>query len=262
METSFLSLGRTTDVVSLAVWLGCVLGGLFLFGNLVKPPQTNPSTGAVEDKVPPSGGLPAALLALFGGVLARLFIWVLLRPIEQQSLAGGSTAVGYLFFLFPTILDHLFTSEGGRVLTTPDGLLMMATILGSFIGMMDGLWRIHDWKGLGWLTFPLDVTWGLAGQNYALLLHLINFSWGDHTKEMGRAAHRYESGFRFGSNYAFTEGAVMSNLDVAPGKDPYKHEIVHVWQNRLFGPFYTLTYIGWLVVWVIPGAIAGLIAKD
>jgi hypothetical protein len=53
----------------------------------------------------------------------------------------------------------------------------------------------------------------------------------------------------------------MSNLSDAPGVDRYPHEMMHVWQNRLFGPFYTLTYIGWMVIWFIPGAIAGLIAK-
>ena len=253
----FLDFGRTTDLVSFFVWLACAVGGLFLFGNLVKFPD--PVSGT--DKVPPSRGLPAALLALAGGIIARLFLWMLLRPIDPQSLERGSTAVGYLFFLPLTILEQLLTSEGGRALTTPDGLLMMATIVGSFIGMMDGLWRIHDWKGLGWLTFPIDMAWGLAGHFLGMLLHLVNFSWGDHAKERGTGAHRYSSGFRLKGTFAFTQGSVMSNLSDTPGKDLYRHEASHVLHNRLFGPFYTLTYIGWMLTWVIPGAIAGLLAK-
>src|SRR4051794_9838965 len=42
----------------------------------------------------------------------------------------------------------------------------------------------------------------------------------------------------------------------------FDHEDTHVWQNRLVGPFYTLSYIGWMVLLLIPGFIAGLIAKQ
>jgi len=53
----------------------------------------------------------------------------------------------------------------------------------------------------------------------------------------------------------------MSNLQDGPGQDLYRHEKTHVWQNRAFGPLYTLTYVGWMVVWVVPAIIAGVIIK-
>ena len=53
----------------------------------------------------------------------------------------------------------------------------------------------------------------------------------------------------------------MSNLQDGPGQDLYRHEKTHVWQNRAFGPLCTLTYVGWMVVWVIPAVIAGVILK-
>jgi hypothetical protein len=61
------------------------------------------------------------------------------------------------------------------------------------------------------------------------------------------------------STYAFTQGSVMSNLPNGPGDNLYSHEYTHVWQNRCFGPMYTLTYLAWMLVWLIPGLIAGAI---
>ena len=51
----------------------------------------------------------------------------------------------------------------------------------------------------------------------------------------------------------------MSNLSTGPPDNLYRHERTHVWQNRIFGPFYTLSYLGWMAVWVLPGLIAGSI---
>lgn len=254
MNVAFLDFSRCLDIVSVVVWGSCVLLG-FIFGWVVK--VKNESSGNDERSV--LGGVEAALLALFAGVIARLFIWSLLRPLSD--LSGGSIVVGHLFFLFTSVVDNFIAIGRSRVLTTPECLLLLATIVGAFVGMMDGIWRIHNWKGLGWLSFPLDMTWGLAGLNYGLLLHLVNFAWGDHATETRKNGHRYQSGFRIKSTYAFTQGSVMSNLSDAPGTDLFSHEMLHVWQNRAFGPFFTLNYIGWMLFWLIPGLIAGLVRK-
>jgi hypothetical protein len=126
--------------------------------------------------------------------------------------------------------------------------------------MMGGIYSIYDWTGLGWISFPLDVTWALAGNTVGALLHLVNIGWGDHGSEVRENVHRYARGFglRYSPRYAFTQGCVMSNLADPPGADLYRHERTHVWQNRAFGPLYTLTYVGWMLVWVIPSVIAGI----
>src|SRR5262249_41882658 len=100
---------------------------------------------------------------------------------------------------------------------------------------------------------------GLAGITNACLLHLINFAWGSHAAEPRSGAHRYARGFGVKPGFAFTQGSVMSNLSNGPPDDLYRHERTHVWQNRIFGPFYTLSYLGWMAVWVMPGLIAGSI---
>ena len=48
----------------------------------------------------------------------------------------------------------------GRVRNSP---ISEATVVGSFVGLMDGLGQVHAWRGAGALTFVLDTTWGLAG---------------------------------------------------------------------------------------------------
>jgi len=134
-------------------------------------------------------------------------------------------------------------------------------VVGGFSGAMNGLWRIYAWDGLGWVACPLDMTWGLAGNTIGCLLHAINFAWGNHGDEDRTNAHRYASGFGMKTDYAFTQGAVMSNLSYGPGQDLYNHEMTHVWQNRAFGPMYTLTYLGWMVVWLVPSLVAAAIVQ-
>jgi hypothetical protein len=40
------------------------------------------------------------------------------------------------------------------------------------------------------------------------------------------------------------------------------HENTHIWQNRLFGPIYTLSYIAWLILLFIPGLLWGVISGE
>jgi hypothetical protein len=205
-------------------------------------------------------GLEAAILAVLGGLFARMFIALLLSA--AKDLAGAQMAVGWGFFLFPGAVDMIAKLATRHVITTPEFLLTLAMVVGAFTGMMNGLWQIHNWKGLGWLAFPLDVTWGLAGATTGALLHVINFAWAGHAGETRYDAHRYNSGMRFKGTFALTQGPVMSNLPDAPGVPLYHHERTHVWQNRCFGPLFTLTYLGWMVLWFVPGAIAAIVTKD
>ena len=202
-------------------------------------------------------GLEAAILAPLGGLLARAFISLLMGAANDS--AGAGVAVGWGFFLVPGIVGTIpFLTNSHPLLTDVESLLMFATVVGGMAGAVNGLWRIYDWEGLGWISFPLDVTWALAGNTLGCLLHVINFAWGDHGDEPRPNAHRYASGFRLQSGFAFTQGAVMSDLSDKPGADLYRHEMTHVWQDRAFGPMYTLTYLGWMAFWVVPSIIVGV----
>ncbi len=197
----------------------------------------------------------AAILAFVGGFLARTFVSLLLSAGKDSPAAG--LAVGWGFFLWPGLVDTILAPFSIRALTKPDVLLWIAAVVGAFTGMMDGVWRIHPWTSLGILSFPLDVTWGLAGSTNGCLLHLVNFAWADHSNEARAAAHRYARGFAFKSGFALTQGNVMSSLSRPYGAPLYHHERTHVWQNRIFGPLFTLTYLGWMALMALPGLIAG-----
>jgi hypothetical protein len=207
-----------------------------------------------------TGGLgravEAAILAPLGGLLARTFVGLLLSAGNDSPSAA--LAVGWGFFLWPGAIDTLFLLfHTGPIFTAPV-LLWAAAAVGSFVGLMDGLRRIHRWRGTGVVGFFLDATWGLAGSTNGCLLHLLNFAWADAKDDPRRGAHRYLNGFRVKSGYAITLGSVMSNLP-AHADSLVSHELLHVWQNRLFGPFYTLTYLAWMAVTALPAVVVGLV---
>ena len=198
----------------------------------------------------------AAILAPLGGFLARTFIGLLLTAANDSPAAA--LAVGWAFFLWPGALDSLLILLHTEPVFTPPVLLWTAAAVGSLVGMMDGIRRIHRWRGSGALGFLLDVTWGLAGSTNGCLLHLLNFAWARPQDNPRGGAHRYLNGFCVKAGYAITLGTVMSNLP-AHADHLLPHELLHVLQNRLFGPFYTLTYLAWMAVMLPPAVAAGLL---
>ena len=53
----------------------------------------------------------------------------------------------------------------------------------------------------------------------------------------------------------------MSNLKRDSSDNLWHHENTHVWQNRGFGPLFTLTYVGWMVILFIPSLIVAAISR-
>jgi hypothetical protein len=211
-------------------------------------------------------GFEGAVLAVAGGLLARAFVSILL------GLGGDSPAVrlvvGWALFLIPGAIDTIPTLLGDPLFGT-GFYLWLATGVGAFSGLMDGIWRIYRWSGTGVFAFVADHTWGLAGTTTGSFFHLVNLvltdhAWGAHEERAG--AHRYLGGFRFKRGYACTQGAVMSNMRIAydggnvvdyhPLTDLFRHERIHVMQNRIFGPLFTLLYLGWMPLLLPAGLIA------
>jgi len=204
------------------------------------------------------------ILTLLGGFISRTLISILLSAAQDSP--GASLLLGWGFFFPIGVIDtiiYLFAQH--PVLTSPDALLWIAAVIGGLSAMWAGIWRIYDWAALGIPAFLLDNTWGLSGTTDGVLLHLINFAWGDHADESfdrRQNNHRYKSGFRIKSAFAFTQGAVMSNLHYDSSNDLWHHENTHVWQNRGFGPLFTLTYVGWMVILFIPSLIVAAATRS
>lgn len=213
--------------------------------------------------------LEALLLGFIGANVARLFIGLLLLATGETPAAQA--VIGLLFFIVPGVID-LFALPFGDPVIGSEGLLWIALVVGGATGAYDGIFAIHRWKGLGVLSFLLDVTWGLAGSTVAVLMHLVNTGWGRHaddpaghawsdSSETRQYAHRYTSGFRLKPTFAFTQGAVMSNMGGHGVTSAlHRHESIHVWQNRLMGPFFWFSYLGWMAMLLIPALIAGLVS--
>jgi hypothetical protein len=236
------------------LFLGIFAGAAFLIG-LFGAILRGDSAGDII-----LSALEAAILAFAGGLLARSFISLLLWTGRDSP--NVSLLIGWAFFLWPGLVDTVARFFGKQYLTRPSILLWIAASVGAFTGMMDGMWQTHNWIGLGLPAYVLDETWGLNGTTQGSLLHLADFIGGDHAVgETRTEAHRYNDGFHLKDDFAFTEGAVFSNLSDPAGSALYEHENTHVWQNRIFGPFYILTYLAWMILLFIPGLIYGLLSS-
>ncbi|MCU1690314.1 MAG: hypothetical protein JWN20_2242 [Jatrophihabitantaceae bacterium] len=216
----------------------------------------------------------AALMCLFGSILARFFIAVLLDFGDDQRQAG--LIVGWLFFLVPGVVDSvyfigsdLFGSGGADpVLTSPTVLLGFALVVGGGVGIANGAWRTYDFNRAGVPQFLADATWGLSGSMVACLLTTWNTIAGTRPgagapDDQRSGANRHPKGWHVPGHpdYAFTQGFTMSNLIFLPGDPLHKHERMHVTQNRLFGPLYTVSYLAWMLVLAIVAIPVALIRK-
>ena len=235
---------------SITAWIGVTGFLVGLIVGLMRSEGVRSLVRAVE----------SAALGIAGGLVSRVFIGWLLG-------AGGSSpstaeSVGWGFLLWPG-LDTFFGWVGAAPsLSRPENLLNIAMIAGGGTGLMDGAWKIHRWKGLGLIRFFSDVTWGLAGSTNGVLFHIFNITWARHANEPRTEVHRYEKGFRFKGGFAVTQGSVQSNMGSSgPGTPLFLHESIHVFQNRIFGPFFILSYLGWMAIWLVPAVAVACVSR-
>lgn len=202
--------------------------------------------------------IEAGCLTMLGLFLARAFISLLLHYAPAQDTAAGRNAAGLMllgFFFFPPIIlvEIILWFCHRRFFSTRLGLLTFASVIGAFTGFMDGGHQIHRASGL--FPFPLDVTWGLSGSCNGVFVHLWNFADGTYVPSPRDDAHQYTDGFRIEQNAVFTQGSVMSNDNPAL----HEHELLHTYQNRIWGPLYTFGYLLWMLLALLPGLLVGLV---
>ncbi len=157
------------------------------------------------------------------------------------------------------------------------GLPIPAAIAGIANGAISG-WRwMYDWKKNGVVALVLDSTWGLLGTTAGLVLNLVNLpreSAGYRFDLTYRQNHHvYSAGVRLKRGYAFTLGNVISGAagsidfddpEKSAGRRQFikRHEALHVWQNRWFGPLYQIGYAGWLIGAGAVGFVVALVRKE
>ena len=188
--------------------------------------------------------LETVLEAVVTGVAGAALGWIALYPVD--SWIGGAAAAGAL--------------------------------TGGANGLVSGATGVYAWRKFGgWLSFLLDSTWGLIGVAGGLLLHLANLLHRNpsYRVEMSRRSNRhvYERGYSVRPGFALALGNVITGAGGAAGlrgdssgavrrrKLVDVHEGAHLIQNRLLGPFYPLSYLGWMLVAAVVGLVVSL-ARD
>lgn len=166
------------------------------------------------------------------------------------------------------------TTVAGAALGGAVGLLggvPLAVAAGASAGLngaFSGYRQVYDWRrAQGWFAFAADSTWGLLGTTLGNVLHLANLAGrksgyrADFSRRQNR--HVFERGVALRRGFAVTHGNVISNASTGRGSlveesRPFidRHEGLHVWQSRIFGPIYQLVY----VIWFAGGAAVGATA--
>jgi hypothetical protein len=208
--------------------------------------------------------LETFLTGTFGAFLAHTFIYLMLSAGGHRPIAVTLTSL--FFFIWPGVVNVVSHLASGNPVIDEGAVLWIALVVGGLVGVMDGLWATHKWLGIGPIGFLLDVTWGLGGSTNGVLLHLFDTiltTHADGPDEIRHEAHRYIKGFRIKTDFVFTQGAVMSDSGAwKPGTDLFTHESIHVWQNRILGPFFWFSYASWMVLALLPSIAAGIIGKN
>lgn len=231
-------------------------------------------------------GLDAFITTTLGSFLAWLVLRLLLELTGNTD--AGAAVLGTLFLIWPGLVDitwagisAIFRPEAELVLIDAAALPWFSFAVGAGIGLFDGYRRIHKWRGMGPLKFVADVTWGLPLAVNAFIMHVRNLPGllkvdprdgrrvTVHEDVPRVGTHRYLKGFRLKAGFAFTQGSVISNLEVdggltptAPGFGPLlAHETVHVFQNRVFGPTFWFSYMFWLIGVGIIAVLVSAFAK-
>jgi hypothetical protein len=175
----------------------------------------------------------------------------------------------------PAVLEAVAVGAGsaalGGLALTPLGIAPVGAVIAGANGVISGWRGVYDWRrASGWVAAALDATWGLVGVTGALAVHALSQARGDpdYLAPMSRrrGRHVYRRGFSPRRRFAFTAGNTITNAgDIERERRRLlieRHEGLHVWQQRWFGPFFPLLYGGWLVGGAITGTILHLMRRD
>jgi hypothetical protein len=147
------------------------------------------------------------------------------------------------------------------------GVPIPGALVGGVNGVVSGARRIYDWRApKGVAAFVLDSTWALFTTAGGLASHSIGVGRGEPgyiaalSERQNR--HVYARGFQPRRGFVITIGNVVSGAGDTTRPRRARlvtdHEDVHVWQARLFGPFYPALYLGWMVGGGAIGAVGWL----
>lgn len=164
----------------------------------------------------------------------------------------------------------------GWITGLPLGLTWIGASIGGLNGLIAGRQQIYNWKGVaGWAGFILDSTWGLVGTAGSLFFHGLQrlLPTGVYRPELSRrqGRHVYAGGYRLKAGFATAIGNVITNADGLSDLDGAggprrrllidRHEMLHVWQHRWFGPLFPALYTAWFVMGTLFGVVLATVTS-
>ncbi len=180
------------------------------------------------------------------------------RAIEAVLAGAASGAVAY------------FALEA---VTGSSDVGVVAAVPAAINGLFGGARGVYAWKTIGgWGAFLLDSSWALISTTLGVAVNLINLfnrgSWYSPEFSVRQNRHVFGRGFALKRSFANTQGPVISNATCGRG-DPIenhrnlieRHEGLHVWQQRWFGPLHPAVYIVWGLLGVIVGLVYGVLSR-
>lgn len=183
-----------------------------------------------------------------------------LVELVVTPLAGAAVA-----FATGSALDALLSTTG---------IAFGAAVVGGLNGVFAGARRIYAWRTPGgWWAFALDSSWGLVGSLQGIIVNTSNTLRGgaEFSAEYSvrRNRHVFGRGFALKRTFATTQGNVVSNARLgrdAPITERHdlieRHEGLHVWQQRWFGPLFPLTYVVVGLIGGVAGIVFGVLSRE
>ncbi|HUW02706.1 MAG TPA: hypothetical protein VMW08_10170 [Acidimicrobiales bacterium] len=166
-----------------------------------------------------------------------------------------------------------------RRIGAPTGARRLLAGVAAANGLISGHRGIYDWnEPEGVAAFVLDSTWSISNTAASLAVHAVQplHDDPDYRPELSRRRNRhvYGGGFAVRKGFVFAQGNVISSagrdIDFDADTPPSlrrrllieRHENLHVWQARWFGPFYAPIYVGWMVFGAVRGFLRWRMRPD
>jgi hypothetical protein len=162
---------------------------------------------------------------------------------------------------------------GVEALTGDTGVAAAIAVPAVLNGGFGGARRIYAWKTIGgWGAFILDSSWALVSTTLGVALNLVNLvrrgSGFAPEFSVRQNRHVFAAGFALKRSFANTQGPVISNATCGRG-DPIanhrnlieRHEGLHVWQQRWFGPIHPFVYVVWGLFGAVVGVVYGALSR-
>jgi hypothetical protein len=150
---------------------------------------------------------------------------------------------------------------------------VVAAVPATLNGLFGGARGIYAWRTPGgWAAFVLDSSWALISTALGVAVNVVNgvrrgtgFS---PAFSVRQNRHVFAGGFALKRGFANTQGPVISNATCSRGDAIEnhrnlieRHEGLHVWQQRWFGPLHPLVYVVWGLLGIVVGTVYGVSSR-